>query len=190
MLTLWWVRHGPTHRREMIGWTDVPADLTDTARLERLAAALSKDAPVISSDLLRARTTADAIQGARHRLPHDPDLREMHFGQWEGRSYDDVSGEDAALSRSLLETPGDVAPPAGESWNELAKRVGAAVGRLTSHRGDLVVVAHFGPILTQVQRARHCTASDAFSQRIEPLSVTRLRWDGAHWHEEQTNHQP
>lgn len=37
---LWWVRHGPTHAKTFIGWTDRPADLSDTAALARLAAFL------------------------------------------------------------------------------------------------------------------------------------------------------
>lgn len=190
MLTLWWVRHGPTHRRDMIGWTDAPADLSDAARLDRLRQTLPPDAPVISSDLLRARTTADALQADRPRLPHDPDLREVHFGAWEGLTFDAAAALDPVLSRHLFETPGDVAPPGGESWNGLVQRVNRAVDRLLARRGDLIVVAHFGPILTQVQRARTCSAAEAFGQRIDPLSLSRLRWDGTAWHEELTNRAP
>ena len=43
----------------MIGWTDLPADLSDTARIARLSNYLPH-APVISSDLSRARDTAPA----------------------------------------------------------------------------------------------------------------------------------
>ena len=51
----------------MVGWTDLPADLSDLAALTRLNAHLP-DAPVISSDLSRAVTTADALS-PRLRLP-------------------------------------------------------------------------------------------------------------------------
>ena len=37
MTRLWWVRHGPTHAKAMVGWRDLPADLSDTAALARLA---------------------------------------------------------------------------------------------------------------------------------------------------------
>ena len=59
------VRHGPTHAKSMVGWSDLPADLSDTAALARLEAALPREAVVISSDLIRAVATADAIQGDR-----------------------------------------------------------------------------------------------------------------------------
>ncbi len=160
----------------MVGWSDIPADLSDRAALERLSAYLP-DAPVVSSDLGRAVATADSIAGGRRRLPHEPQLREMHFGAWELRTFAEVATSDPAASRAFWETPGDSAPPSGESWNALAVRVGAAIDRLAQGHADLIVVAHFGAILSQVQRARGISASEAFAQRIDPLSVTRLVLD-------------
>jgi hypothetical protein len=72
MTRFWLVRHGPTHAKTMIGWTDLAADLSDTGALQRLAAHLPPGAPVISSDLSRAIATADALGPDRPRLPHDP----------------------------------------------------------------------------------------------------------------------
>ena len=83
MTRFWWVRHGPTHRKELIGWTDAEADLSDVAELRRLSGHLPPEAPVISSDLLRCRATADAFLGERALLGHLADLREIHFGDWE-----------------------------------------------------------------------------------------------------------
>ena len=61
MSRIFWVRHGPTHAKAMVGWTDLPADLSDAARLARLTDHLPSDALVISSDLSRAAATADVI---------------------------------------------------------------------------------------------------------------------------------
>ncbi|MCX8953857.1 histidine phosphatase family protein, partial [Ruegeria sp. NA] len=36
MTRLHLVRHGPTHAKTMVGWSDLPADLSDTAALRRL----------------------------------------------------------------------------------------------------------------------------------------------------------
>lgn len=182
MTEVWWLRHAPTHARGMIGWTDLPADLSDRAALARIAARLPQ-APVVSSDLLRAVTTADAVQGARPRLPHDADLREMHFGAWEGRTHAEIEAEDAAHARALWENPGDIAPPGGESWNAFSARACAAADRLIRAHGPgpLIVVAHFGVILAQLQRARGIDAVRAFAQPIDNLSVTRLRKTPGGW---------
>ncbi len=173
MTRLWFVRHGPTHAKGMVGWSDIPADLTDLPALARLSAYLP-DGAVVSSDLGRAIATADAIAGERLRLPNQPDLREIHFGAWELQTFAAVETSDAAAIRAFWDTPGDTAPPGGESWNALSARVGAAVDRLAQGHADLIVVAHFGAILCQVQRARRISATAAFAQKIDPLSVTSL----------------
>jgi alpha-ribazole phosphatase len=190
MTRFWWVRHGPTHQKGMVGWSDVPADLSDTAAIARLNAHLP-DAPVISSDLIRCVTTADAIGHGRPRLPHDPDLRELNFGAWELRTAAEVEAEEGDTIRTFWDRPDLNAPPGGESWTDMTARVGGAVDRLlTEQPGDVIVVAHFGAILGQVQRALACPVSEVLGHRIDNLSVTCLAHDGDRWHAETINHIP
>jgi broad specificity phosphatase PhoE len=188
-VTLWWVRHGPTHAKGMVGWSDLPADLSDRAAIARLSAHLPKGACVTSSDLARARQTADAIAQGRPRLPDDPDLREIHFGAWELRRHDEIEAETPDQIRAFWERPGPSRPPGGESWDELSARVSAAADRLARRGGDIVVVAHFGAILCQYQRALGLTPQQAFAQPIDNLSVTRLQFDGS-WRVACVNHRP
>jgi alpha-ribazole phosphatase len=184
---LWLLRHGPTGAKGMCGWTDLAADLTDAAALARLRAALPA-APVISSDLRRAVATADAVQAGRSRLPHDPNLREMHFGDWEMRSHAEAEALDPALARALWAEPGRHAPPGGESWDALCARVWGALDRLGE--GEVVVVCHFGPILAALQRARGIRPLEAFGHRIEPLSLTVVARNGGGWRVEAVDHRP
>ncbi len=153
----------------MVGWTDLPADLSDTAALRRLSAALPH-APVISSDLRRAAATADAIAGTRIRLPHAPDLREFHYGEWENLGFDEIDSPDL---RSYFDRPGAQRAPGGESWNDVAVRVEAALTRLAKGP-DLIVVAHMGVILTQWARATGLPPFEALAQKIDNLSLTRI----------------
>lgn len=183
------VRHGPTHARSMVGWSDIPADLSDTAAIGRLRAFLP-DAPIVSSDLVRATATADMLC-PKVRLPHDKSLREINFGDWELRTFQDVEAEDAGRIRAYWETPGHVSPPNGESWNAVRQRVDGAIdGYLQDGHRDLIVVAHFGVILTQLQRALGIGAYEAFSHRIDNLSVTALRSGRDGWRVERINHKP
>lgn len=186
------VRHGPTHAKTMVGWSDLPADLSDTAAIARLKAHLPSEAIIISSDLSRAADTASAIQGTRHRLPHHPDLREINFGTWEMRPFAEIEAEDPELCFAYWDNPGDVRPPNGESWNEVRARVDAAVDSLiaTHAGGDLIVVAHFGVILTQVQRALGVDTQEAFSHRIDNLSVTEITHHNIGWSVGRINHLP
>lgn len=176
MSRLWLIRHGPTHAKTFVGWSDLPADLSDHAAISRLEAALP-NVPIISSDLSRAIDTASAIQGTRPRLPHDPRLRETHFGDWELLGWPEISARDPELARSIFETPGDLAPPGGESWNNFSARVYEAI---TNLNGDTIVVAHMGVILSLIQRALGCSAYEALGHQIDPLSCTEITYsDGA-----------
>lgn len=192
MTRLWWVRHGPTHEKAFVGWRDVPADLSDQALIDRVAAYLPAKASVISSDLQRASTTADAIGKNRKRLPHDTRLREFDFGVWDGMQFSDVAARDPDLSRQFWEEPGDLAPPEGESWNAVALRVGGAVDQLVSqHTGtDLILVAHIGVIMTQIQRASGSTAYQAMGHHIDNFSVTDMTINQGNWSIGRINHIP
>jgi broad specificity phosphatase PhoE len=192
MTRLHLVRHGPTHAKSMVGWSDLPADLSDTAAIARLSAHLPENALVVSSDLQRATATADAIQASRARLNHRTDLREIHFGDWEMRAFKDIEAEDPDRIRAYWETPGDVRPPGGESWHEVCARVDAAVDQLMAdHPGqDLIIVVHFGVILTQVQRALQLASYDAFGHRIDNLSVTQITRLDTGWKVGPINHLP
>jgi alpha-ribazole phosphatase len=191
MTRWWWVRHGPTHQKTFTGWRDVPADLSDVAQLERLSAFLPQSAVVVASDLIRAADTANAIAGARARIPNTDKIREFHFGEWDGRHFSDVAETHPELSREYWETPGDATPPGGESWNMAASRVNQFVADVTAtHSGqDIVAVAHFGVILTQLEKAIEGGAYQALSHKIDNLSVTCLEFDGV-WRTNLINHCP
>lgn len=190
MTRLWWVRHAPTHARSLAGWSDIPADLSDTAALARLHAHLPAGALVTSSDLARATATAAALGAGRRPLPADPAFRELHFGAWEGLTHDEVSAGWPALSRAWWEDPALAAPPGGESWNQAEARISAASAALAGrHSGeDIVIVAHMGAILTQYARAAGLTPAQALAQRIDPLSVTRLDRVDGRWQVGCVNH--
>lgn len=180
MTRFWLVRHGPTHAKGMVGWTDLPADLSDVAAVGRLAGALPAGAAVVSSDLRRAVATADAVQGGRVRLAHDPRLREIHFGDWEGKGWAEVDGPAA---RAFWD--GAAPAPGGEGWGDLCARVWAAMDAL---EGDVVVVAHFGAILAALQRARRCSAVEVLAQRVDNLSLTEMAVGPGGWTVGRVNH--
>ena len=187
MTTLWMVRHGPTHAKAMVGWTDLPADLSDTSAIARLRDALP-DAPVVSSDLIRAVATANALQPSA-RLAHDPALREINFGAWDGLTFPEAKAKDPDLLRTYWETPGDVTPPKGESWNTVCARADKAIdGYIALGHANLIIVAHFGVILTQVQRALGITSYAAFGHKISTLSVTKIEATTTGWAAPVINH--
>ena len=190
MTKVWWVRHGPTHRKAMVGWSDIPADLSDTAALHRLSTYLPR-VPIVSSDLIRAADTASAIQRGRPRLANEPDLRELNFGVWEMRSGKELHDEDPDGTRAFWDDPENNAPPGGESWRSLEHRVNPVVDRLVRENPEgLIVVAHFGVILSQVRRALGVPVTRVLAHRIDNLSVTQLAIGPARWTAGPINHLP
>ena len=191
---LWFVRHGPTHSKAAVGWSDIAADLSDLAALERLSSYLPSQAKIISSDLKRTSATADALQGARIRLPDTPALREMNFGDWDGRLFADIAKSDPVTSRQFWESPGAISSPNGESWDDLSLRISDAVDAIIADHGtgDIIVVGHFAAILTALQRASGMNAKAAFAFKIDNLSVTRLDYlhSPKSWRVHGVNHLP
>lgn len=192
MTHLWLVRHGPTHQQAFTGWRDVPADLSDTALIAAVDAYLPKDALIISSDLRRAHDTATAIGGGRTRLTSHSALREFDFGVWDGMTFDEVAKRDPVLSRQYWEEPGDLAAPEGESWNQAAARFSAHVDHLIAYHSPahLIIVAHMGVIMTQIQRALGTTAYAAMGHHIDNLSTTDMRSVNGQWAMGEINHIP
>lgn len=190
MTRLWLVRHAPTHVKAMVGWSDVPADTSDKAAFERLAAHLP-EAPVVTSGMLRTRQTAEALDLPGRPLPEEPDLREIHFGVWEMKDFDEVSAQAPDHIRAFWDQPGDVAPPEGESWNAFSKRVDGATDKLiAAGYPDLIVICHFGVILRHVERALNIPTVEAFSYRIDNLSVTEIEAASGDWLAHRINHVP
>lgn len=151
-VVLW--RHGQTGHNasgRFQGQLDVPLDDAGRRQAARAATMLRGLAPtrIVSSDLSRARDTADAL-GALTGLDveTDPDLREVYAGQWQGLLRDEIEArwpEDFAAWLS----GDDVPVGGGERRSDVAKRAAAAIERHTAatpDNGVLVVTAHGGAL--------------------------------------------
>lgn len=188
MTLLHLVRHGPTGQSSLNGWRDVAANLSDRGTLSRLRAVLPEGAAVVSSDLVRARSTAEAVmREGQEWMPPERGLREIHFGEWEGLGFEEIPNQ--THLRAFWEKPGDLRAPGGESWNDLAARVSKVIDDLLTRKmTDLIVVAHMGTILTQIQRATGKTAYETLAQPIAPFSLTQISADPAGWKVIRCNH--
>lgn len=158
---LYLVRHGEVVREKpdtYNGQRDVALTAAGIAQLERVADRLAS-APiraVYSSTLQRSRLGAEQI-AKRHGLPvvSYPDLREKHFGAWEGLTYNDVAERFPEDWARWLADPPSVRPAGGETYGEMRDRVmNTLAGILEKHPQEAVaLVAHGG-----VNRAILCHA--------------------------------
>ena len=120
-----------------------PAGLASAERLAESLRAVELDA-VYVSPRLRAVQTAAALGASRM----DDRLRELDFGEFEGRTYDEIEREHPEFFRSWMETPTLVRFPGGESYGELRQRVSAALADIVAANDNRTValVSHGGVI--------------------------------------------
>jgi broad specificity phosphatase PhoE len=208
MLTLVLTRHGLTDRSVPEQHIGQRIDISINAAGRRQADALRRRlAPVkfdrvLTSPLFRARETAEiVVPGAR--LEADPRLKEMDYGNWEGRTYEQVNELDGAYRREWERTPDTLACPGGESGTDVARRLHAFLDDLledhrrwvakasfraaTAPGGPATITGTDHPILAvahaTTNRILLCVALGAdvrgFRERFVQgqANVTALRWD-------------
>jgi len=153
-LRIIFVRHGQTvynNESRYQGHTD--AALSDLGRkqADRVAERLKNTrlAAVYSSDLSRAKDTADAIASLHGlRVEVDTDLRECSFGEWEGLTVTEIRERFPKEYANYRQDSVRYRAPGGERLEDLQARVVRAVNRIAErHPDDTVVIAtHGGPI--------------------------------------------
>jgi broad specificity phosphatase PhoE len=143
-MRLYIVRHGQTAwniEGKAQGHTDIPLDPTGQAQAAGLARAFEgvQLDRVISSDLLRAKETAEAFGLS---VETRPDLRERSFGEWEGRDYVSMMNDLEARAEAAGVTRLHVRPPGGESFQDVWNRIGPFVEELKQAEDNTLVVCH------------------------------------------------
>src|SRR5213076_2278069 len=90
---------------------------------------------------LRARQTAAALTPSPHV---EDDLRELDFGELEGRTFDEIAASEPELYRAWMSTPTQVRFPGGESFADLKERAIDALDRIRQAHEAAVIVTHGG----------------------------------------------
>jgi probable phosphoglycerate mutase len=154
-VTLYFVRHGETdwnRAGRYQGQRDIPLNGTGRAQAARngrvLAEVLGGGAAVldyVASPLSRARETME-IMRTELMLPPldyrtDDRLREIHYGHWEGRLWQELPHTDPEGYAARLADPWNWQPVGGESYRMLSERVARWLKEI---RHDAIVVAHGG----------------------------------------------
>ncbi len=130
---------------------------------------------VYASDLARAQETGEAIAKARHLQCHvRPALREIHFGRWEGRTWEEIERLDYAyVQRWLAEYP-DLPAPEGESFADFKGRVISELDCLAddAKMGTTAVVTHAG-VLRIVRQHLFGLSQEESMQQLPYCSILR-----------------
>jgi len=182
------IRHGETAWNvdtRLQGHLDIGLNERGQWQARRAAQALADEdiAAIYTSDLSRARATAQAIAdqnvnpAARQVHPHTG-LRERGFGIFEGQTYAQINLDWPEESRRWRQRDPHFAPQGGETLTQLRERVTATVNALASqHVGEqIVLVAHGGVMDALYRLATHVAIDAPRSWDLGNAAINRLLW--------------
>jgi probable phosphoglycerate mutase len=156
--TIYHIRHGQTDWNaagRLQGMQDIPLNPIGQAQADGNGRALAAHFAAegidplrlhwFASPLGRTRETMERVRAGAGLPPETyvvvPDLREVSFGIYEGKTYDDIARINPAHHAEIERDKWHFLPPEGESYEQMAERLRAWLGRTS---GDMVVVSHGG----------------------------------------------
>jgi broad specificity phosphatase PhoE len=147
------IRHAETLwnvEKKIQGHIDSPLSETGRAQAAKLAPRLAAGglAAAYSSDSGRCVETARAaLQGLAVTVQTSADLREQHFGRWEGMSWPELKASKVEGAADFLKNPSEFIAPGGESWNQMQARVFKKIAAVAAENEGktAAVFTHGGP---------------------------------------------
>jgi probable phosphoglycerate mutase len=160
MPVLYYIRHGETdfnRQGRLQGRRDTVLNVHGRLQAAQCAEVLrdlfardrrqAQDFGYVSSPLQRARETMEILRAALGLDPRgyriDARLIEIAYGEWEGLTLPEIEARNSGVLTQRERDKWDFAPPGGESYQQLATRIGDWYRSLTS---DVVVAAHGGGV--------------------------------------------
>lgn len=148
-MKLYIIRHGQTDWNvagKVQGRKDIPLNEQGRMQARALAAGMARRpvTAVYSSPQIRALETAQFIaEPLKLTVQCLPQLMEISYGSWEGRTAQDILTTDAELYESWWKHPATVAPPGGETLEQVDQRCRLAWEYIQNRMtGDTAVVSH------------------------------------------------
>ena len=150
MTTLVLVRHAEPvadARGRCYGTLDLELSPAGHEQSGALAGRLDPPDAIVASPRLRAVQTARPV-AELHGLEIEIDdrLRELDFGDFEGRTYEEIERCEPELFRAWMTSPTTVQFPNGESYSDLRVRATAALDEIRMQHAHALVVTHGGVI--------------------------------------------
>lgn len=179
------IRHGQTDwnlEGRYQGQSDVPLNENGLAQARSLIERLNGQtfAAIYSSDLLRARQTAQPIaQALGLPVRFEPRLREINQGEWEGVLIEDIKARYAAIWAQRTMDPASVRPPGGETIREVAARVYAALDEIARlfPTERVLIISHGLSIATAICRDRGIPVGQAYTVIPDNVQPVWMEWN-------------
>ena len=180
------VRHGETPwnaERRLQGHQDIPLNALGLAQAVAAAGYLAERhaqvpfSAVVSSDLQRARQTAEAIAGALGMdVQAAPGLRERHYGDFEGKTPAEAARHQEPAYAALVARDDLAASPGNaEPLIAMVERIEACLaGLVVAHADQSVVLVTHGGVLDVLYR--RALGRSLTGPRDAPIPNAGLNW--------------
>ena len=136
---------------------------------------------IVTSPLLRCRAFANAL-GERVGLPVQPEprFREIGFGDWEGKTRDELERLIPGQVVRFYQDPVNHRPPGAEPLDAFCARVHAGFTDLVERYAgqSLLVVAHAGVIRAILAQVLGMPAAGMYRIHVANAARSRIRSDG------------
>ncbi len=145
------VRHGESElNRDGIFYGNLDPKLTKKGReqatkLKEVLKNYNYD-KVYSSDLIRARETAEIINSKNIEISCTPKIRELNFGIFEGMKYEEIKKKYPKEEKLWREEWKTFSYITGESVEAMQNRCVEFLEEVRSEEKDILIVAHWGVI--------------------------------------------
>ena len=181
MTRIYLLRHGLARGGEgrAVGQLDLPLSEGGAEQIRHLARTWHGPAPdrLFTSDLRRARESAGILAERFATVPTvDARLRELSFGAWEGQRWDEIHRRDRHHLAAWADRWWAVAPPGGETFARLCRRV-AAWFRELGDDGVVVAVLHAGSLRALLAEVVHTPRAALFDIRLDCGRVSAVAGD-------------
>lgn len=174
-ITVDFLRHGEVKGGSYYrGSTDDP--LTDLG-WQQMESAVAKQRwdYIVSSPLSRCLDFSQHLsQKTNTPLSQDSLWQEIDFGDWEGKSADEIDSEALSL---FYQDPIQYPPTNGESYRNFQSRINLAWDNLVKNHPDqhILVVTHGGVIRSLFPLLINLPISNIFNLQVDLASVTRFQ---------------
>lgn len=149
------VRHGETDGDSSVrfhGSSDVDLSEAGQAQMRRIASAHPEGADLVVASPLRRSWRSAAIAGGGRPVRIEADLREIHFGRWEGLRKEEIQARDPVLFEDWCGGSPGFEFPGGEAREAFRERVQRGLDRLlAADARDALLVLHKGVIAVVVE---------------------------------------
>ena len=179
------IRHGQTEwnlKGRYQGQSDIALSEKGREQAKQLAAHFpvqSVDA-FYASDLTRAMDTAAAVATSFDKeVQPIKELREIHFGKWEGLTYPEICAGWPDESKNFFSNPEHADIPDGETFTEVQNRGVQAVLKIVSLHPEqtVAITAHGGILRTILAEALHMPMQYMWTMRQDNTAVNIIHYD-------------